>query len=56
MRSILPVRGGRRFIAGDDKREVGMKEYRYSGKECDGFTGLYYYGYRYYAPWMGRRG
>src|SRR5262249_16117954 len=27
---------------------------RYSGKECDDFTSLYYYGYRYYAPWMGR--
>ncbi len=26
---------------------------RYSGKERDA-TGLYYYGYRYYAPWLGR--
>jgi RHS repeat-associated protein len=46
--------GGTAFIAGNDVREVGLKEYRYSGKECDGFSGLYYYGYRYYAPWMGR--
>ncbi len=46
--------GGTAFIAGDDLREVSLKEYRYSGKECDAFSGLYYYGYRYYAPWMGR--
>ncbi|MFJ2715304.1 RHS repeat-associated core domain-containing protein, partial [Pseudomonas sp. NPDC087346] len=26
---------------------------RYSGKERDA-TGLYYYGFRYYAPWLGR--
>lgn len=26
---------------------------RYSGKERDA-TGLYYYGYRYYQPWLGR--
>jgi len=35
-------------------REVALKEYRYSGKECDEFTSLYYYGYRYYASWLGR--
>ncbi|MDJ4625703.1 RHS repeat-associated core domain-containing protein, partial [Salmonella enterica] len=29
------------------------KVIRYSGKERDG-TGLYYYGYRYYAPWLCR--
>jgi RHS repeat-associated protein len=46
--------GSTAFIAGDDVREVSRKEYRYSGKECDDFTGLYYYGFRYYAPWMGR--
>jgi RHS repeat-associated protein len=46
--------GGTAFIAGDDVREVSRKEYRYSGKECDDFTGLYDYGQRYYAPWMGR--
>ena len=33
-----------------------MKEkiYRYSFKERDNATGLYYYGMRYYAPWLGR--
>jgi RHS repeat-associated protein len=30
------------------------KRYRYSGKERDDSTGLYYYGARYYAPWLGR--
>jgi insecticidal toxin complex protein TccC len=29
------------------------KTLRYSGKERDA-TGLYYYGYRYFAPWMSR--
>ncbi|MBN1595252.1 VCBS repeat-containing protein [candidate division FCPU426 bacterium] len=31
-----------------------FKRYRYSGKERDTETGLYYYGARYYAPWLGR--
>ena len=30
------------------------KRYRYTGKERDTETGLYYYGARYYAPWLGR--
>lgn len=42
------------FVAGDNVREVERREYRYSGKERDDFTGLYYYGYRYLMPWMGR--
>lgn len=46
--------GGTAFIAGDNSREITIKEYRYSGKECDDTTSLYYYGHRYYAPWMGR--
>lgn len=36
------------------KTEVERKRYRYSGKELDRSTGLYYYGARYYAPWLGR--
>ncbi|KAF1983001.1 SpvB-domain-containing protein [Aulographum hederae CBS 113979] len=28
------------------------KRYRFNGKERDEETGLYYYGARYYAPWM----
>jgi RHS repeat-associated protein len=29
-------------------------EYRFTGKERDELTGLYYYGARYYASWLGR--
>jgi len=31
-----------------------LKRYRYTGKERDGETGLYYHGARYYAAWLGR--
>jgi RHS repeat-associated protein len=34
--------------------EVPLKRYRYSAKERDEETGLYYYGARYYAAWLGR--
>jgi RHS repeat-associated protein len=34
--------------------EVSLNRYRYTGKERDEETGLYYYGRRYYAPWLGR--
>src|SRR5205823_6594855 len=30
------------------------KRYRYTRKERDEETGLYYHGARYYAPWLGR--
>ena len=41
--------GGSSYRAGDvDKR------YRFSGKERDEETGFYYYGARYYAPWLAR--
>ena len=46
--------GGTSIIAGNAQTEVKRKDYRYSGKECDDSTGLYYYGARYYAPWVGR--
>lgn len=46
--------GGTAMIVGRNEREVKRKEYRYSGKERDDSTGLYYYGARYYAPWMCR--
>jgi RHS repeat-associated protein len=46
--------GGSAFIAGLGKVEVSGKVYRYSGKERDTITGLYYYGVRYYASWLGR--
>jgi RHS repeat-associated protein len=33
---------------------VSAKRYRYTGKERDEETSLYYHGARYYAPWLGR--
>lgn len=46
--------GGSALIASDAARDVEVKEYRYSGKERDDATSLYYYGHRYLAPWIGR--
>ncbi len=34
--------------------EVSARRYRYTGKERDDETGLYYHGARYYACWLGR--
>ena len=34
----------------------GRKRYRYSGKERDEESGLYYYGARYLAPWLAQVG
>jgi RHS repeat-associated protein len=34
--------------------EVSLKRYRYTGKERDEETGLYYHGARYYVPSLGR--
>src|SRR5262249_7942491 len=36
------------------RQEVPAKRYRYTGKERDEESGLYYHGTRYYAPWLGR--
>ncbi len=46
--------GGTSYICGNNKLEVKRKRYRYNGKERDDETGLYYYGARYYAAWLGR--
>lgn len=45
--------GGTSFIAGDEARDVRLKEYRYSGKLRDDVTGFYCYEYRYYSPFIG---
>ena len=45
--------GGTACWAGRSEVEASYKTIRYSGKERDA-TGLYYYGYRYYAPWLHR--
>lgn len=44
--------GGTAVLAGDSG-ELKYKYVRYSGKERDA-SGLYYYGQRYYMPWLGR--
>src|SRR5690554_7500689 len=33
---------------------VVVKRYRYTGKERDEESGLYYHGARYYVPWLAR--
>jgi len=45
--------GGTAVWSAKSEAEAKYKTVRYSGKERDA-TGLYYYGYRYYASWMGR--
>ncbi|WP_458371096.1 RHS repeat domain-containing protein [Pseudomonas fluorescens] len=45
--------GGTACWAGQSALVAQYKTIRYSGKERDA-TGLYYYGYRYYAPWLQR--
>lgn len=45
--------GGTAWWAGVSSLETKYKTRRYSGMERDA-AGLYYYGYRYYAPWLQR--
>lgn len=45
--------GGTAVWSAQNETEVKYKFVRYSGKERD-MTGLYYYGFRYYAPWLMR--
>ncbi|RMQ45718.1 YD repeat-containing protein [Pseudomonas cichorii] len=45
--------GGTSWWAGRNAVEAKYKTVRYSGKERD-ISGLYYYGFRYYAPWLQR--
>ncbi|MDP9656195.1 UNVERIFIED_ORG: insecticidal toxin complex protein TccC [Pseudomonas putida] len=45
--------GGTACFAARSDTEAKYKTVRYSGKERDA-TGLYYYGFRYYAPWLQR--
>ena len=42
------------FVAMNQTIEAPAKRYRYTGKERDEESGLYYHGARYYAPWLGR--
>lgn len=45
--------GGTAWRAARSAVEADYKTVRYSGKERDA-SGLYYYGFRYYAPWLQR--
>ncbi len=45
--------GGTAIWTAKNDVEAKYKVVRYSGKERDA-TGLYYYGFRYYAPWLAR--
>lgn len=46
--------GSTSYEAVRKKIEASPKRYRYTGKERDSETGLYYHGARYYASWLGR--
>lgn len=45
--------GGTSWWAGPDRVQASYKTRRYAGQERDA-TGLYYYGQRFYAPWLMR--
>ncbi len=42
------------FQSGRTTAEVSLKRYRFTGKERDEETGMYYHGARYYIPWLCR--
>jgi len=42
------------YRSGNSPDNVSLKRYKYVFKELDNETGLYYYGMRYYAPWVAR--
>ncbi len=42
------------YLATNSALAPAAKRYRYNGKERDDETGLYYYGARYYLPWLAR--
>ena len=46
--------GSTSFESMDRRIKAARKRYRYTAKERDEETGLYYHGARYYAPWLGR--
>jgi RHS repeat-associated protein len=46
--------GSTSYQAGRSLVEVSRKRYRFCAKERDASTGFYYYGARYYMPWLAR--
>ncbi|GAA1677251.1 hypothetical protein GCM10009830_25230 [Glycomyces endophyticus] len=46
--------GSTAYRASRPGTDLGLKRYRFHGKERDDETGLDHFGARYYAPWLGR--
>jgi RHS repeat-associated protein len=46
--------GSTSYQAVDQNIKAAAKRYRFTGKERDEESGLYYHGARYYAPWIAR--
>ena len=46
--------GSTAYQAADKNIKAAVERYRYTGKERDEESGLYYHGARYYACWLGR--
>ncbi len=46
--------GSTSYQAVNSQIQVSLKRYRYTGKERDEESGLYYHGVRYYISWLGR--
>jgi RHS repeat-associated protein len=46
--------GSSSFQSGSAQSEVSTKRYRFTGRERNTESGLYYHHARYYAPWLGR--
>ena len=46
--------GSSSYQGGRNVTETNLKRFRYVGKERDEENGFYYYGARYYLPWLGR--
>jgi RHS repeat-associated protein len=46
--------GGTAYQAINQNIKAAAKRYRYTDKERDEETGFYYFGVRYYAPWLAR--
>ncbi len=49
-----PYGGTAYAFAASGAAGFSVKRYRYAGKECDSENGLYYFGARYFAAWLGR--
>ncbi|HEY1749690.1 MAG TPA: SpvB/TcaC N-terminal domain-containing protein [Caulobacteraceae bacterium] len=46
--------GATTFVAADSEAAAAGSRFRFAGKRCDDATGLYYFGARYYPPWLAR--